>query len=333
MERIGQVEAFKAAFCGIVRKKGAFIIGQFDSSDNLSIMKDLILFKRKNFHLLTKAFHNNESFSNAIKDAFEDFLNIYQHKPAELLAKYFDSVLKNTLTSEQTSSFGDSESLINELVQIFRYIHGKDIFEAFYKKDLAKRLLLFKNFSIEMENLVISKLKSECGVGFTSKLEGMFKDIAVSKELQISYDEYVKSRQPVKSISKLRTKKSAAKSPAIEELERVSSNSPVEFSVNVLSSGFWPNYPDSPVNLPADIEEMRNSFANFYQQKFSGRQIKWQNSLSHCIIKANFPKGPKELVVSAHQAAVLLMFNSEDIYSYLQIKQETGKFIDNFTVF
>jgi len=32
---------------------------------------------------------------------------------------------------------------------IFRFINGKDVFEAFYKKDLAKRLLLGKRYVFE----------------------------------------------------------------------------------------------------------------------------------------------------------------------------------------
>lgn len=43
---------------------------------------------------------------------------------------------------------------------LFRYIHGKDVFEAFYKKDLAKRLLLGKSGSIDAEKSMISKLKN-----------------------------------------------------------------------------------------------------------------------------------------------------------------------------
>ena len=34
---------------------------------------------------------------------------------------------------------------------------------------------------------MISKLKSECGGGFTSKLEGMFKDIDLSKDIMTSF--------------------------------------------------------------------------------------------------------------------------------------------------
>ena len=36
---------------------------------------------------------------------------------------------------------------------------GKDVFEAFYKKDLAKRLLLGKSASVDAERSMLSKLK------------------------------------------------------------------------------------------------------------------------------------------------------------------------------
>ena len=67
----------------------------------------------------------------------------------------------------------------------------KDAFEEYYKRHLARRLLNQKSASDDSEkmmirwkkqswrhgfqSLVFSKLKSECGCQFTSKLEGMFK--------------------------------------------------------------------------------------------------------------------------------------------------------------
>lgn len=36
---------------------------------------------------------------------------------------------------------------------------GKDVFEAFYKKDLAKRLLVGKSASVDAEKSMLSKLK------------------------------------------------------------------------------------------------------------------------------------------------------------------------------
>jgi len=38
-------------------------------------------------------------------------------------------------------------------------LQGKDVFEAFYKKDLAKRLLLGKSASIDAEKSMISKVR------------------------------------------------------------------------------------------------------------------------------------------------------------------------------
>lgn len=59
-------------------------------------------------------------------------------------------------------------------------LQGKDVFEAFYKKDLAKRLLLGRSASMDAEKLMISKLKAGCGGNFTANIEGMFRYEPVS---------------------------------------------------------------------------------------------------------------------------------------------------------
>lgn len=45
------------------------------------------------------------------------------------------------------------------LVFCFNFFTGKDVFEAFYKKDLAKRLLVGKSASVDAEKSMLSKLK------------------------------------------------------------------------------------------------------------------------------------------------------------------------------
>jgi len=54
---------------------------------------------------------------------------------------------------------------LDKIMVIFRFIHGKDVFEAFYKKDLAKRLLVGKSASVDAEKSMLSKLKQEKSVG------------------------------------------------------------------------------------------------------------------------------------------------------------------------
>ena len=99
---------------------------------------------------------------------------------------------------------------------IFRFIHGKDVFEAFYKKDLAKRLLVGKSASVDAEKSMISKFKHECGSEFTSKLEGMFKDIELSKDFNATYKQQVTNRS----------------------LNTTS----IDLSVSVLTMSYWPSY-------------------------------------------------------------------------------------------
>ena len=78
-----------------------------------------------------------------------------------------------------------------EVKLLTEWFQGKDVFEAFYKKDLAKRLLLNRSASVDTEKNMITKLKHECGAQFTNKLEGMFKDIDLSRDIMISLKQSV----------------------------------------------------------------------------------------------------------------------------------------------
>ena len=51
----------------------------------------------------------------------------------------------------------------------------------------------------------------------------------------------------------------------------------------------------------------------------SGRRLHWQNSLAHCVVRAQFDKGPKELSVSLFQTVVLMLFNDADSLSFRDI--------------
>ena len=45
------------------------------------------------------------------------------------------------------------EKKLDEVMSIFRFIHGKDVFEKFYKNDLAKRLLHNRSASDDAEKV------------------------------------------------------------------------------------------------------------------------------------------------------------------------------------
>jgi len=89
---------------------------------------------------------------------------------------------------------------------VFNYVEDKDVFQKFYGKLLAKRLVGQLSASDDYEESMISKLKvhrivfhskisfvlfqQACGFEYTSKLQRMFQDIGVSKNLIDQYRTY-----------------------------------------------------------------------------------------------------------------------------------------------
>ncbi|KAL7993338.1 putative cullin protein, neddylation [Plasmopara halstedii] len=81
----------------------------------------------------------------------------------------YESAMEKAINVGQSSAELVANLRFGRVMVIFRYIQGKDVFEAFYKKDLAKRLLVGKSASFDLEKLMLSKLKTECGSSFTNK--------------------------------------------------------------------------------------------------------------------------------------------------------------------
>ncbi|XP_075691876.1 cullin-4B isoform X3 [Rhinoderma darwinii] len=161
-----------------------------------TMVQELLDFKDKVDHVIDICFMKNEKFVNAMKEAFETFINKRPNKPAELIAKYVDSKLR---TGNKEATDEELEKMLDKIMIIFRFIYGKDVFEAFYKKDLAKRLLVGKSASVDAEKSMLSKLKHECGAAFTSKLEGMFKDMELSKDIMVHFKQMVKLQEIFKT--------------------------------------------------------------------------------------------------------------------------------------
>ncbi|KAK7284002.1 hypothetical protein RIF29_13753 [Crotalaria pallida] len=291
--RVTALESLRQALSSYIRRTGQGIV--MDEEKGKDMVSSLLEFKASLDTIWEASFFNNEAFGHTIKDAFEYLINLRQNRPAELIAKFLDEKLRagNKGISEE-----ELEGTLDKVLVLFRFIQGKDVFEAFYKKDLAKRLLLGKSASIDAEKSMISKLKTECGSQFTNKLEGMFKDIELSKEINESFKQSSQARSKLPS--------------------------GIEMSVHVLTTGYWPTYPPMDVRLPHELNVYQDIFKEFYLSKYSGRRLMWQNSLGQCVLKAEFAKGKKELAVSLFQTVVLMLFNDAEKLSFQDIKDATG---------
>ena len=84
----------------------------------------------------------------------------------------------------------------------------------------------------------------ECGPNFTSKLEGMFRDMEISREMMSSFREVSamgwRTIFPYSVILYMQTRH-----------DTVSGN--IELSVNVLTMGYWPPYTPMEVIVPLEV--------------------------------------------------------------------------------
>ncbi|EKD14824.1 uncharacterized protein L3040_003957 [Drepanopeziza brunnea f. sp. 'multigermtubi'] len=324
----GIQERLKVPFESYIKRAGSEIVVDKDKINQMVIR--LLELKRRLDKIIRDAFEKDETFSYGLRDAFGNFMNDRKNlsvagnsKTGEMIAKYMDTLLRGglkavprSLTSDAQdrddaekqglASTGDEDAELDrqleQALELFRFIEGKDVFEAFYKQDLARRLLLSRSASQDAERNMLAKLKIECGTNWTHNLEQMFKDQQIAKDEMIAYKEYLKEKEI---------------------------NPAVDLQVFVLSAASWPTYADDEVNMPSEVARQIERYERQYKHKHNGRRLIWKPRLDHSIMKATFKKGPKELAVSGFQAIVLLLFNdissSEDqSLSYTDIQTATN---------
>src|ERR1700761_641045 len=143
--------------------------------------------------LVSRAFDGESEFVRSLDNACREFVNrnkickANSTRSPELLAKFTDNLLK---TNTKVSEDNDMEKSQNNIMTIFKYIEDKDVFQNFYRRHLAKRLVN-SSASDDAETGMISKLKEACGFEYTNKLQRMFQDIQTSKDLNSSYKDWV----------------------------------------------------------------------------------------------------------------------------------------------
>lgn len=304
-------------------KAGADILGDPEKvKDPVSFISAILTLKHKYDQFVRESFKENKDFQLALKQAFESFLN-KDTRTAQYLSLFVDDMFRKGLKG--MSSDVEIDQNLEQVVTVFRFLQDKDVFENFYKQHLARRLLTGRSVSDEAERSMISKLKSECGHQYTSKLEGMFQDMKLSEELMKQYKNSFSPGAGGSSTSQRGRISSGAGSAAVAPSMAIqSAGSAIELKVSVLTSGFWPGPPGAPCELPADIQDCCSRFETFYLAKHTGRRLSWQPNYGFADIKAMMPKSRHELNVSTYQMCILVLFNSHQSLSYQELQVRTN---------
>lgn len=293
------------AFLDHIKNEGTETISTLKGETiHVQFVENMLQVHQKYDQLITETFKNDPLFLSALDKACANVINKRptEKQPcrsAELVAKYCDSLLKKSKTTEN-----EIDAKLSSSITIFKYIEDKDVYQKFYSRMLAKRLIHEQSQSMDAEEAMINRLKQACGYEFTNKLHRMFTDISVSTDLNNKFNAYLKDSDIEIGIN---------------------------LSIKVLQAGAWPLGPTQviPFAVPQEFEKSIRMFENFYHINFSGRKLTWLHHLCHGELKLSYLKKPYIITMQTYQMAILLLFESidemtcKDIQETLELNTET----------
>ena len=292
--------------------------------DHLYVLLDLV----RHFRALVATFTSGDAaFMSTVDKACRTFVN-RDRQTAVVLAKFCNLLLSKQTTSaaadsaltharqararleadlgadaQGTSAAGVGEldedapleGALDQAMVVFRYVEDQDVFQRHYQRLFARRLILEMSVSIDSELAMLSRMRIESGFEFTSRLQRMYNDMAV-QTVDNPLQERLRQHLPA-------------------------------FAVRVLTQGIWPisSSPVAPNFAPPEplLVGMR-AFQRIFQQQHSHRVLTWLHHLSSGTVRARYAARTYDVVVSAHQLAVLLLFNDADRLPTATVASVTG---------
>ncbi|EXJ82661.1 Cullin 3 [Capronia epimyces CBS 606.96] len=275
-------------------------------------VEQILALKGKFDRVWVEAFQRDAVMEKALEISFQDFINANDRSP-EYLSLFLDEYLKR---GGRDKTDAEVDALLDHGILLLQYLANKDLFETYYKKHMAKRLLMKKSVSREMERQMLSKMKMKIGSQFTQKLEGLIRDTELSDNLSTQYKEYV---------------------------DRLGDPDPkrIDLDCRVLTTTVWPfetlfrtdqdDESRRECKFPAPVERIRQRFQKFYLDKHTGRKLTWMPSLGDADLRATFTVNGKtrryEINVSTYGMVILMLFNDlapGESLTFDQIAAETN---------
>jgi cullin 3 len=280
---------------------------------------DVLALKDKFDNFLINCFAEDIIIQSAVTRSFSEFINQF-NRSSEYVSLFIDDNLKRGIKGKTEA---EVDIVLDKAIVLVRYLGDRDMFERYYQKHLARRLLQGKSGSEATEMEMISRMKQEMGNHFTSKFEGMFKDMDLSRDLTNGYREHIRGLGQADQRG-------------------------VDLNISVLTTNNWPpevmgrsaqDGAQSDCNMPPEIARLRESFYKYYLKDRSGRVLTWVVTAGTADIKCVFPKmagkesGPLskerryEFNVSTYGMIVLLLFNDlgqDEWLSLDEIQEKTN---------
>jgi hypothetical protein len=202
----------------IIQKMAPYIEGRGDKivtdetllKDPIKFTAELLNLKKEMDEMVQNSFQNDIRFQKNRDVSFQNFMNKCQFT-AHYIAAFCDNEFRKGFKGVSEDEINER---LNDIIRLFCCLHGRDVFIKSYTKHLASRLLNKSYLSKDAEELMLQKLKVECGHNTVNRISQMFTDMNLSKDLMSEF-------------------KGTQASKAIEANN-------VEFVGEVLTNGHWP---------------------------------------------------------------------------------------------
>ncbi|PNY27280.1 Cullin-3 [Tolypocladium capitatum] len=280
---------------------------------------DVLNLKDKFDNMLSQCFQDDLVVQSALTKSFSDFINMFS-RSSEYVSLFIDDNLKRGIKGKTEA---EVDVVLEKAIVLIRYLQDRDLFQTYYQRHLARRLLHGKSESHDVEKQIILRMKQELGQQFTSKFEGMFRDLVTSSELTSTYRGHIN---------------------AVGDGSKT-----IDLNVSVLTSNYWPQEvmgrqasigDGSRVacNYPHDVRRLQASFEQFYLTNRNGRKLTWVGSTGSADMRCTFPatagksgalarERRYELNVPTYAMVVLMLFNDvedSESLSFEEIQAKTG---------
>ncbi|KAI6783772.1 Cullin [Emericellopsis cladophorae] len=262
---------------------------------------DVLRLKDKFDAILKECFQEDLVLQAAVSKSFTEFINVFG-RCTEYVSLFIDENLKRGIRGKTEA---EVDVVLEKAIVLIRYLQDRDLFQTYYQRHLARRLLHNKSESHDVEKQIISRMKQELGQQFTSKFEGMFRDLVTSSELTTGYRDHMN---------------------VAGEGEKT-----IDLNISVLTTNYWPAEvmgrsaqigAESRVTCtyPREVSRLQASFEQFYLSSRNGRKLTWIGTTGSADVKCVFPAVPGksgalakerryEINVPTFGMVVLLLFN------------------------
>lgn len=230
--------------------------------NNKDLMKDpvkfipaLIALKKEMDDLVSFAFNNYIACQDSKNKAFSHFMSKEHY--SKQLANYTDYLMK---VGFKTFNDQQIEEKLNEVINLFKCLNNKLVFQTEACRCLSGRLILNKSISLNAEKIMIQKLKAEAGVTYVNKMAAMMEDLEIGKKTIDAYRTTSKYKGMPKGIV---------------------------FQTQVVQQGAWEINKNKfiVIDLPLTLITCIDDFTTFYISKHKEHKLQWCYGLGTLELK------------------------------------------------